>query len=574
VGRSIPLSQATFVIVDIETTGSIPAQHALMEIGAVKIMGGRVVERFQSLINPEQKIPPFIQKLTGILPEMVSQAPLLSDVLPQFWNFLGDSVFVAHNVSFDFQFLSATRRKLTGIGLENPQICTCRLSRKLLPDLRKKNLGAVSQHLDITIQDRHRAMGDAEATAQVFLKFLEMMKTEGVTTLGKLLEYQKKGGKRYGNLKVPFPEERLSEFSQQPGVYFMRNQNGEILYIGKAKNLRKRLQSYFTGLNRQPTKVQELMQQVFDIETKILGSDLEALLEESYLIKHHQPYYNRQIKNFNSFPFLKITVQDRYPRISITSDIENDQALYFGPYRRKQHLNHMVESLSKVFQLRNCADNIFHRHQSLETPCMAFEIGTCSAPCVRKISPEAYRGDVNEIIGFLEGRVTQLTQRMTEKRDQYSETLAFEKAGQIQARLLELMKLQAHTQYLAQAVHQNHFLIALPDREPSRHLLLYVYKGRPYYKQLFNPDTESVKTVLEKVTLLQEMLASHSEEHNDAIQKQELEEIRIIAHWLKNNDRDPKTQVWDLMQPYAALEMNLRNYFSRANANVIKPAGF
>jgi DNA polymerase III subunit epsilon len=561
-GKAIPLSQVTFVVVDIETTGSIPEKHAILEIGAVKVRGGQIIERFETLVNPGMDIPEFIQGLTGITPQMVEHAPAIAEVMPAFWDFLGDGIFVAHYAPFDFRFLNSVTKRLLGEGLSNPQVCTCRMARKLLPGLKRKNLDSVSGYFDIVVENRHRAMGDADATALILLEFLEMLEDMEITTLSKLLDYHQKGGKRYGDLKVPYPEHRTNDFPQRPGVYLMRDEKGEILYIGKAKNLRKRVKSYFSNLYRQPHKVQELMQQVMDIETRILGSELEALLEEAYLIKQHQPYYNKQIKNFRNFPFLKVSVHEPFPQITVTMDIEDDGALYFGPYKRKRHLASMVDSLCRVFQLRNCSDTMFKRHQKLDTPCMSYEIGTCAGPCVRKITLEDYRVQVQEIVNFLEGRVSELTQRMVERRDRYAEELAFEKAKFIQDRLLELLKLQANTQYLAQAVHQNHLVILLPDREAHRTRLLYVYKGRPIYKQIFDPEYDDISCILERVAMLQQMLAANLEEKRDVIQQRELEEIRIIAHWLRHGEPDSSTRIWNLTEPYEVLTKEISAHFS------------
>jgi DNA polymerase III subunit epsilon len=560
-GKAIPLSEATFVVVDIETTGSIPGKHAVTEIAAVKVRHGQVLDRFESLVNPHQEIPEFIQQLTGITPEMVKDAPDIDAVMPAFWDFLGEGVFVAHHVPFDFRFLNAITKSMLGSELDNPQLCTCRLARKLLPGLRRKNLDSVSQHFNITIENRHRAMGDAQATALILVEFLKIMESDGIDTLAKMLQYQKQGGKRYGDMKIPFPEHRVSTFPQRPGVYLMRDEKGEILYIGKAKNLRKRLQSYFTNLYRQPHKVQELMHQVLDIETRVLGSELEALLEESYLIKQHQPYYNRQIKNYKTFPFLKITAHEPHPQLEVTFDIENDSALYFGPYQRKRHLSSLVDALTRVFQLRGCTDQLYKRHQKQGTPCISYEIGSCTAPCARKVSQKEYHDQVRQVVDFLEGRVSDLTQRMITLRDGYAETLAFEKAQRIQDRLLELLKLQANTQYLSQAVHQNHLLILLPDREPPRNLIIYVYKGRPIYKQVFDPRSDEVESILERVQLLQKMLQANMEDKHEVIHQTELEEIRIIAQWLRHYQPDAQTRIWSLTQPYAELAAQIYLYF-------------
>ncbi len=567
-GTAIPIAEMTFVVVDIETTGSVPGRDAITEIAAIRVQNGQITERFQQLVNPQQPIPPFIQELTGIRPDMVADAPTIDQVMPAFWDFLGDGVFVAHHVPFDFKFLNTVTKSLLGDELSNPQLCTCRLARKLLPTLKRKNLDSVSDHFGITIHDRHRALGDAEATAQILIAFLAMLEEEGITTMGRLMNYHQRGSKKYGSYKIPYPEHRISSVSQQPGVYLMRDDQGEILYIGKAKNLRKRLKSYFTGFQNQPAKVQELMQQVTDIETRILGSELEALLEEAHLIKAHQPYYNRQIKNYRTFPFLKITLQEPYPRLSVTYDIENDDALYFGPYQRKRHLATMVEALCKVFQLRACSDKVFHTHQNKGVPCMAYQIGTCTGPCASLISIEDYHAQVQEIVNFLEGRVSELTAKMIAKREAYSAEMAFEKAQQIHDRLLDLLKLQSNTRFLAQAVHQNHMLLALPDRDPPRSLLLYVYKGRPIQKQVFDPRTDDVDSITERVAMIQRMLSASAETKRDIIHQRELEEIRIIASWLRNPDRDDTVTMWDLTRPFSELTREIQAYVMQCQASL------
>lgn len=564
--KAIPLAETSFVVVDLETTGSIPGKHAIMEIGAVKVRQGRIIERFHSLINPKQDIPPFIRDLTGIHPHMLKDAPGVRDVFSGFWDFLGDRIFVAHHVPFDFGFVNQVTKTLLGNELDNPQLCTCRLARKLLPGLRRKNLGSLAKHFNIPLPNHHRALDDAEATGLVLIEFLKILEEDGVRTLGKLMDYHQKGGKRYGNLKIPFPEHRVSEFPQTPGVYFMRDKRGDILYIGKSKNLRKRLQSYFSNPYRQPGKVQELMQQVYDIEVKVLGSELEALLEESRLIKAHQPYYNRQIKHYRSFPFLKVTVQDPFPELVATTQIDYDQALYFGPYKQKRRLSQMVDSLNKVFQLRSCTLATFRKHQKMQFPCMAYDIGSCSGPCADKIPPAAYREQVQDIVHFLEGRVSNLTQAMVAKRDAFADAMAFEKARHIQDRLLELLKLQANTQFLAQAVHQNHALIILPDRDPPRRLLLYVYKGRPFYRQVFDPREDSLDSITERVSLLQDMLAVTPEDKPEVVQQDELEEIRIISHWLRYREPDPQVILIDLTQPYEAVRNQIYRVFQIGSA--------
>lgn len=563
--RSQPITETVFVVVDIETTGSLPLKDAITEIGAIKVKNGEIIDRFSALVNPQQDIPPFIQHLTGITPDMVADAPLINEVMPLFWDFLGSDVFVGHNVSFDFRFLSQQTKALIGSPLENPQLCTLRLARKLLPHLRKRNLDAVSGYFDIEIENRHRALGDAEATALVLIEFLKTLEEDGITTMAKLMHFHQKGGKRYGDMKIPFPEERLSQMPQNPGVYFMRDQKGEILYIGKAKNLRKRLQSYYSNVLRLPRKVQELIPQVFDIETRILGSELEALLEEAHLIKQHQPYYNRQIKRYRHFPFLKVSVGEPYSKLTVTTDIAADQALYFGPYVTQKQITPMAETLSHVFQLRTCTDPDFKKHQKKKQACLAYDLGRCTAPCIGAVSIAGYQAQVAEAVSFLEGDIAPLTDAMVAKREAYAEAMAFEQARQVQDRLLSLLKLQANTAFLAQAIHQNHALIVLPDRDPGRFLLLYVLKGRPFEKQVFDPSTDSIEAIVDRVETLQRLLQAPIDEKRETIAQGELEEVRILSQWLKHPIDDPRIQIWPLTADLSVINQGIHHYFAQAN---------
>ena len=189
-----PLEAVPFIVVDVETTGMDPVIDRITEIAMMRVKGNVMEDEFSTLVNPLVSIPANITRITGIDNLMVMDAPPAREVAPYVREFLGDSVFTAHNAAFDWGFVRHTLQRETGLEIVNPQLCTVKLSRRILPQLPSKSLGVVAQHLDIRIHDRHRASGDAYATALVLVKFLTYLRKHvGLTTLGDLLRYQDRG---------------------------------------------------------------------------------------------------------------------------------------------------------------------------------------------------------------------------------------------------------------------------------------------------------------------------------------------------------------------------------------------
>ena len=179
------------MVVDIETTGLSRYRHSITEISAIKVKKGKVIDEFNTLVNPECHIPSFITRLTGIDDDLVKDAQKIKKVIPKFETFVSGAVFVAHNAMFDFNFLNHAVSENLGKTLENDILCTCRLARRLLPELPSKRLGCVCEHFEITNEKAHRARGDAVATTQIFNKFVGMMKKKDVKDVESALQFQK-----------------------------------------------------------------------------------------------------------------------------------------------------------------------------------------------------------------------------------------------------------------------------------------------------------------------------------------------------------------------------------------------
>lgn len=278
-----------FAIVDIETTGSFPQQHGITEIAIVLHNGNEVEGRYETLVNPHQPIPPFIANMTGISDAMVAVAPSFEQVAPYIFNLLKDRVFVAHNVNFDFSFVKHHLQD-AGFHLQTPKLCTIRLSRKVFPGFRKYGLGHLCRELGIDIENRHRAGGDALATAKVLDMVLQ---NNGGMLIKEMLKKENKGQLLPPNL----PESYVHGLPDHPGVYYFHDAKGKVVYVGKAKNIKKRVVSHFTGLDTSK-KRQDFLRSIYSITHAVCPTEFIACLFESVEIKRLWPAFNKSQKRF------------------------------------------------------------------------------------------------------------------------------------------------------------------------------------------------------------------------------------------------------------------------------------
>lgn len=298
-----------YAIVDIETTGGFPQQHGMTEIAIVLHNGNEVEGKYETLINPHQPIPPFIANMTGITDAMVSVAPSFHEVAPKIYSLLKDRVFVAHNVNFDFSFVKYHLLQ-AGFSLQTPKLCTIRLSRKVFPGFRKYGLGHLCRELNIPIENRHRAGGDAVATTKVLDLVL---RNNGFLLVKEMLKKENRNQTLPGNL----PEEHVKSLPDQPGVYYFHDVKGKVIYVGKAKNLKKRVVSHFTGLDISE-KRQEFLRKIHTITHTVCPSEFIASLLESVEIKRLWPIHNKSQKRYEQLWGIYLFEDSRgYMRLAI-----------------------------------------------------------------------------------------------------------------------------------------------------------------------------------------------------------------------------------------------------------------
>ena len=299
-GEELRLESASYAVFDLETTGLRPGADRILEIGAVRVSELALGERFQTLVNPGAPLPPAITALTGISGADVLRAPRAEQAVRRFLAFAGDAVLVAHNARFDVSFLDREVERLTGRRIAAPVVDTMRLARRLLAGRgTRASLGALAHFFGTAADPCHRALPDAEATAEILLALLGLAQERGAATLADLVELSAPQARRLAGKRS-----LAAGAPTRPGVYLFRDRNEQVLYVGRARDLRARLRSYFAG-GRQRPAVEAALGALERIEWRVLGSELEAGLEELRLLRELRPPANARSARPDRYVYLR-----------------------------------------------------------------------------------------------------------------------------------------------------------------------------------------------------------------------------------------------------------------------------
>jgi DNA polymerase III subunit epsilon len=519
-----PLGATRFVVVDLETTGGAPAASGIIEIGAVQVAEGRLGGSFSTFVNPGRPIPWFVSQLTGITDAMVADAPRLADALPRFLEFVGDAALVAHNAAFDLGHLDAAQRALAGRSLDLPALCTLRLARRLLPDLRRRSLDSVAATLGISCFGRHRALPDARIAAEILCVFLERAVERGIERLDQLIELQRSAvdGRPF---IVHVPRSRLDGVPATPGVYHLLGADGRLLYVGKARRLRERLGSYFTNSRGHARRTLELIRNVHDFSIIETGSELAASLLEARHIRELRPPYNRQRKHLPRVGFVKLGVRSRHPRLSVTQRIAADGATYVGPFRSIEAAERAQVVLGRLFRLRTCAGSLAPSPDV--SPCLSGQVGTCTAPCAARVDQASYRRQVDDCVAFLSGADRSLLERLAVERDALAGAERFEAAARAQRDLRALEELQRRHDTLAWVVARQNFVVLLPTVARDAALFYGVLGGRLVVEARITAAADLLATA--------QVVRDRWARYQDLpLGRDEVDGTTIIAAWLRD----------------------------------------
>ena len=518
-----PLGETTFVVVDLETTGGAPTPEGIIEIGAVRVAGGRLLDTFARFVKPAHPIPPFISRLTGITDAMVADASPIGAVLPQFLAFAGDAVLVAHNAAFDVAHLNAAQQVLAGRPVDAPVVCTLRLARRLLSHLRRRSLDAVAAELGVACFGRHRALPDAHIAAEILCVFLERAVERGIDRIDHLLDFQRAAvdGRPF---IVHVPRARLEDVPPRPGVYHLLGADGRLLYVGKARRLRERLGTYFTNARGHSARVLDLIRHTHDFRITETGSELAASLLEARQIRELKPPYNRQRKHLPRVGFLKLSVRSAYPRLWVTERLAADRATYLGPFRSRDAAERAHAILGRLFGLRTCAGALSPAPDT--TPCLSGQVGACTAPCAARVDLPSYRGQVDELLAFLGGDDGPL-EWLRARRDTLASDLHFEAAARAQRDLELLESLRRRQQTLAWVVARQNFVVLLPTLPRDAALFYAVLGGRLAVEVRITATVDLAAAV----RLVRERFGPYQ---GLPLGREEVDGTTIIAAWLRD----------------------------------------
>ena len=376
-----------FVIVDVETTGGHTKESKITDLAIYKHDGTQVIDHFQSLVNPEQRIPEFIVRLTGITDQMVANAPKFYELAKEIIEFCEGCVFVAHNVAFDYGMFKSEFKRL-GYEFRMPQLCTVRAARYVLPGHASYSLGKICADLRIPNTARHRADGDAKATTELFGILIQKDENQLRTFIQDVLNPKSV----HPNLSL----ESIEELPNKTGVYKMYNEFNQIIYIGKSIHIKKRIEQHLR--NTKTAKGQQMIQDICRVEYELTGSELIAMLLESQLIKEHKPIYNRKLRK-SLFPYGLYDQQDidGYLRLKIESTAKKNEEplLQFNSRKDAQgYLEHLAEKLELCQKLCYLYPT--------QSACFQYTIQQCKGACIQEENPASYNLRVQSYIDQLQ----------------------------------------------------------------------------------------------------------------------------------------------------------------------------
>jgi DNA polymerase-3 subunit epsilon len=530
-----PLHEATFVVVDLETTGGSPASCEITEFGAVKVRGGEVLAEFQSLVNPGVPIPPFISVLTGISDSMVAQAPRLAAVLPAFLEFAGEAVLVAHNAPFDIGFLKAA---CVEHGHEWPGarvLDTARLARQVVtrdetPDCK---LSSLARFFRAATTPDHRALSDARATVDVLHGLLERLGNLGVRSLDELCTFSSRvspAQRRKRHLAEALPH--------LPGVYLFTDERGEVLYVGKSKDLRSRVRTYFTASETRG-RMAEMVGLAAAVTPVVCATPLEAEVRELRLIAAHKPRYNRRSRFPERSLWLKLTVEP-FPRLSRVRHVKDDDATYLGPFSSVRQVELATAALHEAFPLRQCTPRLSPRRPT--TACALAEMGRCNAPCDGTETVEGYAATTAEVRSAMQGDVRPVVRAVTRKVQRLADAERFEDAAVHRDRLAAFVRAAARCQRLV-ALTQCRLVVAARPADEGAWELVVIGHGR-LAGTAVAPRGTNPRTVLDSVLAVAETVAAGAGPAPAAAP----EETECLLRWLER----PGTRLIELDGTWAS----------------------
>jgi DNA polymerase III subunit epsilon len=443
-----PLHEVVFCVIDLETTGGNRNEDGITEVGAVKVQGGRCLGTFQTLVDPGRAIPPSITVLTGLTDALVARAPRIGAVLPSLLEFVGDAVIVGHNVGFDLGFLRAACHRHDRPPMEGTVIDTVSLARRLVrdevPDCR---LHTLASRLRLDHRPSHRALDDALATADLLHLLIERASGLGVLGLDDLVALAKLAGHpQAAKLSL------TADLPRTPGVYMFRGHRDDVLYVGKATNLRQRVRSYFGSEDRR--RIGPMLRETHSVTHLDLPDALTAEVIESRLISRLLPRYNRAGTRVDRYCYVRLDVDTPWPRLAVVKN-PSTTGVHLGPLPSRAMAALVIEAIHGALPLRRCSARLGrnHRPDPDAAACGAAQLGVAQCPCAGAADAATYAAAVEIARLALAGEPHRVVEILQDKMTRLAAQQRFEEAATVRDRISALVG-AARRHRLVDALHR------------------------------------------------------------------------------------------------------------------------
>src|SRR5690606_29320710 len=368
----------------------------------------------------------------------------------------------------------------------------------------KPSLDRVADAVGLSPRKIHRAGDDARLTAEVAFRLVREAQRQGVKSLDQMKASARVVTPRVrddvGRARAVMDRSLAHAMPKKTGVYLMKDARGEIIYVGKAKNLRDRVSSYYSQPIGYTRKMDGLIESVTRIDHEVVGSELEALLLEAQLIHRLRPRYNTALKKTDHYPYIKVDVANPWPRVLLSKSRKDDGARYYGPYRSANSARKTVDVINRILPLRTCTRS-FRNARSYGKPCIALDLGQCLGPCTGKADKDEYRQAVDDVIRFLDGQDDALNQRLLQELQDAAVRLDFNKAARLRQGIRSVQAIEDEQTRIRNAEELHNLLLVLPSVDPGCREVMIVIRGRLWAQLRVDrvPALERTSTSLEGV---------------------------------------------------------------------------
>lgn len=539
---------ATFVIVDLETTGTHATHDRIIEIGAVKVLSGDVVDTMETLVDPQCTISRHITRITGITNTDVFDQPQIEEVLPRFLDFLGNAIFVAHYCQFDSSFIDAELQRAGLPPLSNPTLCTLRLARRLLPGLPSKGLSSLITFFDLDPGQRHRALSDAIATQQVLTRLLYRLEEQyEITEVDALLAFQHsryKGIHRNQGQQAHIRKKILRELPHAPGVYRMIGAGDKFLYIGKAVVLSDRVRSYYAGVEGHPPHVRKMMQKVQDIQWTETVTELEALLLESRLIKEHAPPFNRAGRKYRRRPFLRLGAIAGSDWITVIEHVRADGARHYGPLANRREAELLAEALVMLY---GASPSAFKNPERIG-------VGLGSARIGGRLTEEGFA----KATAFLQGENSEALSILERRMEHAAKIQAYERAARIRNWLVAMQTIHSRPHFTRVALLERSGAVLYRNEDKVE--VHFVVHGCPTIHRVW-PCAEEI--FREALAVFQDRMF----QPQDRLKIQQVDAASLLSAWMFKNRDHIHVLSWAAEKSLSEFQRDLQSLLEELHAN-------